>query len=69
MRTIMNRYPSTMERRIVIGISLDMSAEQCNTLIDAAENKGKFLGVHVISVLLGAGALYGYQYAKKTGRI
>ncbi len=69
MRSFHTRYPSTIERRIVVGVELDMTAAQCNTLIDDAEKKGKVLGVHVISALLGAGALYGYQYAKKTGRI
>jgi len=69
MRTIIHRYPSQIERRIVVGVELDMTASQCNQLIDAAENKGKFLGVHVMSLALGAAGLYGYQWAKKHGKI
>jgi hypothetical protein len=69
MRTIIHRYPSQMERRIVIGVELDMTASQCNKLIDDAHSQGKVLGVHVMSALIGAGGLYGYMWAKKTGRI
>ena len=69
MRTITPRYPLQRDSRIVVGVELDMSASQCNTLIDAAESKGKFLGIHVISAALGAGALYGFQWAKKNGKI